>query len=189
MTGIERDTFGRRRVVALGGAAALAGIALGNRGTALASVRTGGGIAGGGWVSFGPSEAQFSVFGSRFEGDETGDPIVVGSFIWVDAAGFSLTSTLVADYGPDPDDDNARIMTGLVQHSQTSNIHNFWLRLTDGGGPGEGLDTIELLVGGEVDEATPVPAVDELSAMVNVASPIAVGDIQLLTFDFDAAGA
>ena len=189
MTDIERNTFGRRRVVALGGAAALAGLAIGSTGSALASVRTGGGIAGGGWVNFGPSEAQFSVFGSRFEDDETGEPIFVGSFIWVDAAGFSLSSTLVADYGPDPDDDKARIMTGLVQHSETGNTHNFWLRLTDGGGPGEELDMLELLVGGEADEATPVPAVDELSAMVSVASPITVGDIQLLTFDFDAAGA
>src|SRR5688572_18648413 len=160
MTGIERNRINRRRAVALGGAAALAGLAMGNGKGGADSVRTGGGIAGGGWVNFGASEAQFSVFGSRFVSEETGDPIIAGSFIWVDAAGFTLTSTLVADYGPDPDKENARIMTGLVQHSQTGNIHNFWLRLTDGGGPGEELDLVEFLVGGEVDEATPVPEVD-----------------------------
>ena len=187
MTGFDRNGVSRRRAVTLGGAAALAGLAIQSNKEALASVRTGGGVAGGGWMNFGPSEAQFSVFGSRFEDEEANEPVIVGSLIWVDAAGFSLASTLVADYGPDPDDENARYMTGLVQNSETGNVHNFWLRLTDGGVPGEGLDMIELLVGGEVDEATPVPPVDELSAMVNIASPITVGDIQLLTFDFDAA--
>ena len=188
MTGIEHNGIDRRRVVALGGVAALAGLALGSRGVATASVRTGGGIAGGGWVNFGPSEAQFSVFGSRFVSEDTGDPFFVGSFIWVDAAGFSLTGTRIDDYGPDPDQENARIMTGLVQHSQTGNTHIFWLRLVDGGGPGEELDTIELIVGVEADEsATPVPAPDPATAMVNVNSPVAVGDLQLLEFDFDTA--
>jgi hypothetical protein len=188
MTGIERSGIDRRRVVALGGAAALAGLAMRGGNASADSVRTGGGIAGGGWVAFGPSEAQFSVFGSRFVSEETGDPIVVGSFIWVDAAGFSLTSTRIDDYGPDPDQENARIMTGLVQHSQTGNTHIFWLRLVDGGGPGEELDTIELIVGVEADDtATPVPEVDPLTAMVNINSPVAVGDLQLLEFDFDAA--
>src|SRR5687768_5395064 len=111
MTGIERSGIDRRRVVAVGGAAALAGLAPRGGKVAADSVRTGGGIAGGGWVNFGPSDAQLSVFGSRLVSEETGDPIVVGSFIWVDAAGFSMTSTRIDDYGPDPDQENARIMT------------------------------------------------------------------------------
>jgi len=188
MTGIKRSTINRRRALAFGGGAALTGLALASVPASANSVRTGGGIAGGGWVSFGASEAQFSVFGSRFVSVETGDPIIVGSFIWVDAAGFSLTSSVVEDYGPDPDEENARIMTGFVTHSETSNSHGFRLRLTDGGGPGDELDMIELIVGGEVDDATPVADVDPASAMVNVSSPVAVGDVQLLTFDFDAAG-
>lgn len=171
-------------MVAVSGAAAIAGLAGTQALPASASVRTGGGVAGGGWLSFGPSEAQFSVFGSRFEDDEAAEPIVVGSLIWVDAAGFSLTSTAIESYGPDPDVDTARIMTGMVEHSQTGNIHSFWLRLNDLGGPGDELDTIELIVGDIVEEggsfATPVVE----AAMIVVSDVITVGDVQLLTFDF-----
>ncbi len=48
-------------------------------------------------------------------------------------------------------------MIGLIQHSETGIIHTVWLRPTDGGGPGDELDMIELPGGGEVDHTTPVP--------------------------------
>ncbi|MDQ2682428.1 MAG: hypothetical protein M3Y37_02770, partial [Chloroflexota bacterium] len=154
--------------------------------TTFASVRTGGGIAGGGWLNFGPSEAQFSVFGSRFTQDDSDEPIIVGSLVWVDAAGFSLRSTRIDDYGPDPNEETARIMTGAVEHSQTLRRHSFWLRLNDLGGPGDEADTIEFIVGPEIPEgATAATPEIGLEAMVNVSGTITVGDLQLLTFDFE----
>ena len=184
MTALERASVNRRRIVAAGGAAALLGLA-GNRKQASAdSVRTGGGIAGGGWLDFGPSEAQFSVFGSTFVVEESDEPVIFGSFNWADAAGFTLTSSQVVSYGPDRADEQARVMTGFVTHSETEKTHAFRLRLTDGGGPGEELDMIELLVGGEVEASAEVPEIEIASAMVDAKGKITVGDLQLLTFEF-----
>jgi hypothetical protein len=174
----------RRNAVMAGGAAALLGLGSARAQTTVNSVRTGGGIAGGGWMNFGPSEAQFSVFGSTFtvEGDD--QPIIFGSLIWTDAAGFTLTSSRILTYGPDRDDEKARIMTGYVTRSDNDNTHAFRLRLTDAGGPGEELDMLELLVGGPVEDDAEFPELSEIDAMINVTNEITVGDVQLLTFDF-----
>ncbi len=178
----------RRRAVMVGSAAALTAFAPAMAQTTFGSVRTGGGIAGGGWLNFGPSEAQFSVFGSRFVQDDADDPIIVGSVVWVDAAGFSLRSTAIEDYGPDPDEETARIMTGTVEHSETLRLHSFWLRLNDLGGPGDEADTIEFIVGPEIAEgATAATPEIGLEAMINVSGAITVGDLQLVSFDFEPA--
>src|SRR5687767_4498349 len=117
----------RRNAVLAGGAAALAGFGSAGAQPTVNSVRTGGGIAGGGWLNFGPSEAQFSVFGSTFtvEGDD--QPIIFGSFNWADAAGFTLSLSRLLTYGPDRADENARILTGYLARSDNENFHAFRL--------------------------------------------------------------
>jgi hypothetical protein len=179
-----RDLFLNRRNALAGGAAALVGLAASAANTALASVRTGGGVAGGGLVDFGASTAQFSVFASRFQDDETDDLFVIGSVIWADAAGFTLTSAKLLTYGPDPDDDKSRILTGYFTRSDNDNTHAFRMRLVEAGGPGEGTDQVELLVGGAVEMNAEFPDLSEIDAMINVKSEISVGDIQLIDFDF-----
>jgi hypothetical protein len=177
----------RRRAVATGGAAALAGLARTGHQTALASVRTGGGIAGGGWIQFDGGEAQFSVFGSRFNDDEQDEPILVGSFIWREASGRTLTSTFIRAYGPDPEVETARIMTGDVMNSETTGAHAFSIRLNDLGGPGEGLDTFELMVGPLTPADAAVASPTAENAILSVSGTITVGDVQLVTFDFGEA--
>lgn len=174
----------RRNVVLAGGAVALTGIGSAKAQITANSIRTGGGIAGGGWIDFGASEAQFSVFGSTFTDDESEKPIIFGSFIWADAAGFTLTSSQINTYGPDRADPNARVMTGYLTRSDNDNTHAFRLRLTDAGGPGEELDMLELLVGGPVEITPQFPEISETDAMISVSDTITRGDIQLLTFDF-----
>jgi hypothetical protein len=56
--------------------------------------------------------------------------------------------------------------------------------LTEAGGPGDGKDLVELLVGGAVEQNAEFPDLSELDAMINVKSEISVGDIQLIEFDF-----
>lgn len=177
----------RRNAVMVAGLAAFAGIGAAPAQSALASIRSGGGVAGGGWLNFGPSEAQFSVFGSRFETAEGDETLFFGTFAWADAAGFSLASTEIVNYGPDPDDEQARIMSGYLSRSDNDNIHAFRVRLADRGRPGEGKDRIELLVGGVVEQEAEFPDLSELDAMISVDHEITVGDIQLLTFEFPAA--
>ena len=167
-----------------GGAAALVGFESVRAQISANSIRSGGGIAGGGWLDFGASEAQFSVFGSSFTVEGEDAPIIFGSFNWADAAGFTLTLSKLLTYGPDRADENARIMTGYLARSDNDNTHAFRLRLTDGGGPGEEKDTIELLVGGPVEEEAEFPDLNEADAMINVSGPITVGDLQLIEFDF-----
>ena len=176
--------MGRRQALVAGGAAALLGLHSAAAQGTLNSVRTGGGIAGGGWLNFGPSEAQFSVFGSTFTVEGSDEPVIFGAFNWADAAGFTMNLAQLLTYGPDRDDEKARIMTGYLSRSDNDNIHAFRLRLTDAGGAGEGLDTIELLVGGAVEQEAEFPDIDEMTAMINVSGPIEVGDLQLLTFNF-----
>lgn len=174
----------RRNAVMAGGAAALLGVGSARAQPTANSIRTGGGIAGGGWVDFGASEAQFSVFGSTFTVEGEDSPIIFGSFNWADAAGFTLTLSKLLTYGPDRADENARILTGYLARSDNENIHAFRLRLTDAGGPGEEKDMVELLVGGPVEQEAEFPDLNEADAMINIKNTITVGDVQLLTFDF-----
>ena len=174
----------RRNAVLAGGAATLLGMGSAHAQTTAHSIRTGGGIAGGGWLNFGPSEAQFSVFGSTFTAEDSDAPIIFGSFHWADAAGFTLSLSRLLTYGPDRDDEHARILTGYLTRSDNDSTHAFRLRLTDAGGPGEEMDTIELLVGGAVEQEAEFPDLTEADAMINIKNTITVGDVQLLTFDF-----
>jgi hypothetical protein len=180
-----RDLFLNRRNALAGGAAALVGLAASGANTAMASVRTGGGVAGGGLVDFGASTAQFSVLASRFQDDETDDLFVIGSVIWADAAGFTLTSAKLLTYGPDPiDAERGRIITGYFTRSDNDNTHAFRMRLVEASGPGEGKDQVELLVGGAVEMNAEFPDLIEADAMINIKSEISIGDIQLIEFDF-----
>jgi hypothetical protein len=180
---MSRDLFLNRRNALAGGAAAFLGLAALKK-TALASIRSGGGVAGGGLVDFGASKAQFSVFASTFEDEETGDIFRTGSVIWADEAGFTLTSPQILTYGPDPEDKQSRILTGYFARSDNDNTHAFRMRLTEAGGPGDGKDLVELLVGGAVEQNAEFTDLSELDAMINVKSEISVGDIQLIEFDF-----
>jgi hypothetical protein len=176
----------RRRELFAGRMVAAIGLAATKWPRALASIRTGGGVAGGGKVQLDRGEAQFSVFGSTFHDDMTEEPVTFGSFIWLDPTGFALRSDEIVAYGPDPDQQTARIMTGYVAHSDTGKFHPFQLRLIDGGGPGEGLDLLELLVGKASGKRKSVPDISERDAEFQVEGVITAGDIQLLTFDFAA---
>ena len=182
-------TVSRRGALALGAAAS----ALLRGGRAAAdSIRTGGGIAGGGWATWADGEAQFSVFGSRFTDEDTDEPALFGSFRWVDTAGPTLTSETITSYGTVEPAETTRELVGYVRNADGDTLHPFSLTMMDGGGPGEKLDTLTLLVGPAVDAGsagagTPTTgdvAIDAGTAVVSVEAVVEVGDLQLLTFDF-----
>ena len=183
------STVSRRGALALGAAASA--LALGSRSVS-ASVRTGGGIAGGGWATWETGEAQFSVFGSVFTDDERDDPIIFGSFRWTDATGLTLMSETITSYGPVEPTETSRELAGYVRNSDGDTLHPFTLTMVDAGGPGEGLDRLTLAVGPAIDTgldtgATPTTGDVEIAdgtAAIQVDAAIEVGDLQLLTFEF-----
>lgn len=182
-------TVSRRGALALGAAASA--LLLGGK-AAADSIRTGGGIAGGGWATWADGEAQFSVFGSTFNVEGSDAPVVFGSLRWADASGFTLTSESISSYGPVEPKETTRELRGLVRNSDGDTLHPFSLTLVDGGGPGEKLDTLALVVGPAVDagtaaDATPTTGSVEIgakTAVVSIEAVVEVGDIQLVTFDF-----
>lgn len=172
----------RRGALALGAAASA--LALSSP-SASASIRTGGGIAGGGWATWETGEAQLSVFGSRFNDDELNEPVIFGSLRWTDPSGFTLTSESIAGYGAVEPEETTRELVGLLRNSDGETLHAFTLTMVDGGGPGEQLDTVRLVVGPAVDEAaTPVAEIADGTPLIEVDAVLEVGDIQLLTFEF-----
>ena len=179
------STVSRRGALAIGAAASA--MILGSRSASADSIRTGGGIAGGGWVTWETGEAQISVFGSTFNVEDSDDPVIFGSLRWADAAGFTLTSASIASYGPTEPTETARELRGLLRNSDGETLHAFTLTMVDGGGPGEALDTIALVVGPALEEgasATPESADAPAIAVISVNGTLEVGDLQLLTFEF-----
>jgi len=186
-TSRSASTVSRRGALALGAAASA--MVLGPRAASADSIRTGGGIAGGGWVTWESGEAQVSVFGSTFNVEESDDPVVFGSLRWADAAGFTLTSEAIASYGPVEPRETTRELRGLLRNSDGETLHAFTLTMVDGGGPGEALDTVKLIVFSAIDEDAATPTggnatVVAESTVLEIDGTLEVGDIQLLTFEF-----
>jgi len=172
----------RQALVAGGMGAALATVPMARQVAAQRAIQSGGGIAGGGSVEVKGGTAHFSVFGSRFviEGEEA--PLIVGSFIWTGADDGSLVSSEVTSYGPVDGDDASRQMTGTLTMDGAGSFP-FTLTLTDGGGPGGGDDTVTLTLLDSGDNAAPSPAAGD--EVYTADGPLASGDLQLLTFDFE----
>ena len=181
------STFSRRGALALGAAASA--MVLGSRSASADSIRTGGGIAGGGWVTWETGEAQLSVFGSTFNVEESDEPVIFGSLRWADAAGFTLTSESIESYGPIEPTETTRELRGLLRNSDGKTLHAFTLTMVDGGGPGESLDTIKLIVFSTIDEDAATPSGGDAtvvagSTVLEIDGSLEVGDIQLLAFEF-----
>ena len=180
----EECHVSRRHALLGGGAAVALAASLTRRGTAAAQkgIRSGGGISGGGAVEVQDGgEALFTVFGSRFVVVDEPDPIFFGSLIWNDPHDVALASTEISAYGPVEGEENAREMTGFLTVNGEGN-HPFTLKLVDGGGPGEGMDTITLTVqpSGEAATATPMTG----HVLYEADATLTSGDLQLLTFEF-----
>lgn len=171
----------RRQALLAGGAGALAAMPLTREASAQRAIQSGGGIAGGGSVEVADGTAHFSVFGSRFAVDGEDEPLIVGRFAWTGADGVRLVSIEVVDYGP-VEDDASRQMTGALTIDGEGR-YPFVLTLTDGGGPGAGEDTVTLTVLDTGDNAAPTPVAGE--SVYEAEGPLASGDLQLLTFDFE----
>jgi hypothetical protein len=145
------------------------------------SIQSGGGIAGGGSVAVqGGGTATFSVFGSRFAVVDEADPLIFGSLTWIDSEGVSLVSSEVTAYGPIEGEEHARQMAGFLAMNGGGR-HPFSLKLIDGGGPGEGKDTLTLIVQPSTDGAPATPATGDVVYGANAA--LTSGDLQILTFD------
>ena len=173
----------RRRALA-GGAAAAALLTTARRTSAQRSaVGGGGGIAGGGTIETADGPVHFSLFGSRLMLEGESEPAIFGSLRWVDEdGGWTFESTAIADYGPPPDDADARELRGTVA-ANGEDEYPFVLRAVDGGAPGAGDDTVRLTVGAGASDATPAAADSSAAFAYDVEGTLAAGDLQLLSFD------
>lgn len=180
----EEYQISRRHALLGGGAAIALAVSFTMRGEAAAQrgIQSGGGIAGGGVVEVQDGgEATFSVFGSRFSVDGETDPLFFGSLTWSDTNDVVLASTEISAYGPVEGEENAREMTGFLTMNGEGR-HPFSLKLVDGGGPGEGKDTVTLMVQPPSDAVAATPTTGDVAYGADAA--LTSGDLQLLTFEF-----
>ncbi len=174
----------RRNALALWGAAAFAALSISQRAGASSSIRTGGGLAGGGSVEVQGGVANFSVFGSRFVVADQPKPLIFGSLRWVDSNGVDLRSTKIVNYGPSGGDPNARILEGFATMNGQGE-HPFSLMLFDEAGPEKGADHIQLMVLPSLPAtATPEAPMATGEPIYSSDGALKSGDLQLLTFDF-----
>jgi hypothetical protein len=172
-----------RRKVVISGAAALAMVGLAPRGGLAAPVvQSGGGIAGGGSVQSpdgGP--AEFTVFGSRWDVEESDTPIFIGTLSYLDVLGnVTIESTEIVAYGPvEGSEDTMRQMSGFATMNGEGR-HPFNLVLTDGGPIGSGTDTFQLAVGAD-------GAAEVTQAEYETQSAVQSGGLQLIDFDFSGS--
>jgi hypothetical protein len=184
----------RGALMAAIGGAALVGGGLGvttRRALAQRAISSGGGIAGGGLIEGPDAAVQFSLFATRLPLGENDEVIISGRVQLADTLqGWRMESVEVAEYGPvEGEDENLRELRGtmLVKTSEDDEgvEYPFILRAVDIGGPGEGLDTLTLQVGGAVP-ATPDGGSFEFS--YGLAGAISAGDIQLVDIALTDAG-
>jgi hypothetical protein len=148
---------------------------------------SGGGVTGGGTVSSvdGTSEAHFSVFGSQFTNDETDEVTIFGklrvTLLTEAETGTLIESTEISEYGPDPEQDNARLMTGSATiNGEGGEKYFFSVRLEVAGDPGSGESTFSLEVTEGSSESPATILLHEVSGNLST------GDLTLLAFDFGA---
>lgn len=173
----------RRRAVTVGAGAALAASGLFVRPAERAgaqAVRTGGGVAGGGQVKEDRKRIHFSVFATRFDGEDDEETVFVGKVQWVDSvANVSVVSKTIEFYGPLEDGgENEREIRGtaIVNSVDTEEIP-FVVRLADEDVPGSGNDTIMLYLG-EVGSEDPMT-----DSRYSFGGKLDIGDIQLVSFE------
>lgn len=200
--GIDPASGGTRRHVLAAGAALGVGAAIGRVGSADARLAAqpiffiigGGGLAGGGTVPTERAEAQFSVFGSRLTSADDQAPSFFGQLRWLDpdveGEALLIESTEIIAYGPIEGDKRARRMVGLASVNGEGS-YPFVLEAVDAGGPGpaDAADTVSLTVGAGADVGTPAAAPTDDFAYEVSATPLSSGDLQLVEFNREAAGA
>jgi hypothetical protein len=147
------------------------------------------GMIGGGLAKFQLSEAQFSVFASRFIFQEEQREVVVGSVLWVDApSSFTFASTEIADYlvldDPAITGEARRILGTMSVNGGAT--YPFSLDVVDAGDPGSGADSVVLTVGDGAIVPEGAPAAEGLGFSYGAAGPITVGDVQDVDFDIDS---
>jgi hypothetical protein len=149
-------------------------------------------MTGGGLADFELSDASFSLTVTRMTFEDENRELVVGSIIWVDAtAGVTLTSTQVDVYGdlelPANQGEGRRIRGQMTVNDGEK--YTFRLDVIDGGLPGSGADSVNLVVGaGAESEGTPT-ANAAAGFTYAAAGPVTIGDIQDVDFDLDTATA
>ncbi len=183
----QTDTINRRLAIG-GGLAAVTGLAW-PRAQARGRVVTQRGITGGGWATFAEGEAQFSLFASSLtfdEGEGEGDPIFLGSVLWVDpTVGLTLESTRITNYeNQQLPDAEGRLIEGFLDAGDAGE-QPFRMEVVHVDLPGTGADRITFAVGaaaGEVGAATPADG----SGFTYVAdATIEVGDVRDVNFAVD----
>jgi hypothetical protein len=108
------------------------------------------GFSGGGVIQTSSGTAQASFFGDNLQLKGSKQVVTGGALSWYDpgweGTGLSLQSTRITRYGRVPGT-NIRELTGVAS-ANGKGKHKFVLRVTDGGRPGSGSDTVDLTVSG-----------------------------------------
>lgn len=146
------------------------------------------GMVGGGLARFDSSEAEFSIFASRFTLPDVAQDIVVGHVLWHDAkAEITFASTDVSGYDlieTAAGEGETRRIIGTMRVNEGEQ-YPFVLNVTDAGRPGEGLDSVALIVGAGVENAASPAAGDTFSYAA--AGPIVIGDVQDVELEIGGA--
>lgn len=174
-------SISRRHALVAGAAAAVAVPFLNLEASAAPVVQGGGGIAGGGSVATqGGAVANFSVFGSRFERDDSTIQFF-GSLILTDDTGLKLVASEISDYGTIEGEDDARQLQGFATINDEGR-YPFSLKLVAAGFPGSGADSILLEVHADTEEVGATPRASDL--VYSIGAALDTGDLMILTFDF-----
>jgi hypothetical protein len=108
------------------------------------------GFSGGGVIQTSTGAAQASFFGDKMQLKGSKQVVTGGALSWFDAGwegtGLTLQSTRITGYRRVPGT-NVRELTGVAS-ANGKGKHKFVLRITDGGIPGSGSDTVDLTVSG-----------------------------------------
>lgn len=141
-------------------------------------------IGGGGTIDTADGTASFSVYALQvpYPTDEY-EPADTGGVHWIatnlDGTVLTLTSVLVDDYGWDGDDiGGTRWVRGLMSVNGEGEVP-FVMRLLDGGPPESGQDTVELVVGAEIEGS------DGAGFGYRASGPLAHGDVQIQEVPLD----
>jgi hypothetical protein len=176
----------------------LAGAGIGRRARGTAAQRpaisSGGGIAGGGLIEGPDASVHFSLFATRLPLGEDEALIISGRVQLADSSsGMRMESVAVDEYGPiEGDEENARLLRGTMRVTMgdagtgdADAEYGFVLRAFDGGGPGEGKDTLTLAVG--LAAGTPEAGASGDDAFsYELDGTVSAGDIELVDIALEA---
>lgn len=146
------------------------------------------GVAGGGTVELEEGAAivaDLSLFASALNVPDADADFVVGSVRWVESGGLVLESLEVTACIAMAEREDGREVRGTMSVNGAGS-YQFVLRVIDAGPPGSGFDSVDLVVGGAIEEDAATPTtLRRRGFSYSAAGPVIGGDFENLSIDLD----